>query len=348
MQSVIKNYPDAAKFVLGETKLIVLDETGVPTDSGKKQFVRESYKRGAKQGALLGLAVLAVYVFTRNTVKNTRELRNKLNINGLGSLPYIPEKKRRKKKVQRSINILSERIPQAYVEAMRKLRTRVIKELDRSGFKTLLVTSSRPDEGKTSVAVNLAASMAQSGKSVILADCDLRNPSVANILNKQDIKFDIKDVLKGNAELDGALCETKISGDGSLKVLYGSVTGGDAKLLSSNEMKKLVEDLSGRADIVILDAAPSELLMDASVVSKYADASLYVVKYDFTKLRQIRNGLQSLSLGKSKIIGYVMNADKTEGRKSYGYGYGKYRSYGYGSHYSRNKKDDTDGRVIKD
>lgn len=353
LHSVIDNYPEVARFVFGDTRLNILDETGVPTDSGKAQTIRASYKKGALQGAVLGIAVLAVYVLTRRTIKSKKELKKKININDLGSLPYVYEKKRRKKKQYNTASMMNLRVPMDYVEAVKKLRIRVLNEMEEHGYKVLVVTSSRPDEGKTTVASNLAIAMAKQGKNVILADCDPRNPSVAKSMNQKGSYPGIGAVLKGKIELDDALTEIDLGiEEGSLKVLFGGKpNNSDAKLLSTDSMKQLTDTLAERADIVILDTAPSELLVDASVVAKNADAALYVIKYDYTKLRQVRNGLQSLAMGNVHILGYVFNSDKSERRKKYGYGYGYgYGNYGsYGRHYgSYGKKDELAGRVIKD
>lgn len=114
---------------------------------------------------------------------------------------------------------------------------------------------------------------------------------------------------------------------------------------------------------VLLDTAPSELLADAPLLGKYVDAALYVIRYDYTKLREIREGVESLALSGIDMLGYVFNGDNSSGGQGYGYGYRRYGNYGsYGSHYGsygkygayghygKMEKGSTDkfGRVIKD
>ena len=79
LQSVLKNYPEVAEFVVGKTKLTVLDETGIPSDTRREEVIRGSYKRGALKGAGFGFAILAFYVLTRRTVKSKKELKNQIN-----------------------------------------------------------------------------------------------------------------------------------------------------------------------------------------------------------------------------------------------------------------------------
>lgn len=125
----------------------------------------------------------------------------------------------------------------------------------------------------------------------------------------------------------------------------------------------LIKALKSKYDIIILDTAPSELLADAPLLGKYVDAALYVIRYDYTKLREIREGVESLALSGIDMLGYVFNGDNSSGGQGYGYGYRRYGNYGsYGSHYGsygkygayghygKMEKGSTDkfGRVIKD
>ena len=110
------------------------------------------------------------------------------------------------------------------------------------------------------------------------------------------------------------------------------------------------------ADVVILDTSPAQLLADAALMARFVDAALYVIRYDYTKMYKIREGIQALAMSKIKMLGYVFNCDRNSGDVKYGYGYGYgYRRYGSYGHYGRyrdtgkrDKKEDLSGRVIKD
>lgn len=350
LQLVLENYPKVARFVVGETIMDVLDETGIPTDTQKEEIVRGSYKKGAAKGAILGIVLMLLYVFTRKTVKTKKELRKGINLEDLGTLPMIVMKKRKKESIYCSTNMLYGRIPQRYLEAIRKLRIRVTKATEEKGIKSILVTSSIPGEGKTTIAVNLAVALAKQGKKVILVDGDLRNPSVSKNMRAENIDAGIMEVLADSEKLDKNLVEVETSGE-VLKILYcEKPTDKATKILGSKQMKNLVDTLEKRAEIVIFDTAPSELLADASVLAKYVDAAIYVVKQDYAKMKQIQKGIQALAFSGIDILGYVFNADKIEDKKRYGYGYGYgYSSYGhYGKERAFRKKDDLSGRVLKD
>lgn len=363
LESVMENYPQVAEYVVGKTELMILDETGIPEDTGYEEVYRGSFMRGAAEGALLGGAILIIYALMRGTVKSKKKLKKHINLMDCGSVPYIPVKKRKKKSVHNSINLLNERISPGYVEAIRKIRTKVLREMEENELKSLLVTSSIPGEGKTTVAVNLAISIAQQGKKVVLIDCDMRNPSVAGVMNEGAGHPGLGAILSKKIQIKDAVSKVELP-KGEMIVIYGGENdGANTKLLGTERMNSLIQYWSKRADIVILDTAPSGLLADAPVLAKYVEAALYIVRYDYTKLQQVREGVQSLAMSGIHIIGYVFNGDKSGGNKGYGYGYsygygryskysryGKYNRYGtYGRYHGGNENEvDADGRVFKD
>ena len=125
------------------------------------------------------------------------------------------------------------------------------------------------------------------------------------------------------------------------------------------QMKAFIEEVQKEADVVVLDTAPAELLVDASLMARYVDAALYVVRYDYTKMNRIRAGIQSLSMSGIQMLGFVFNGDRSAKERRYGYGYSygyrRYGSYGHYGHYGRygrlkdtGKMEDESGRVIKE
>ena len=311
-------------------------------------------------GAGAGLVILCLYVLLKKTVKSKDKLKSQINLPDMGSLPYIRNKKRKKKPEQNKVSLINERTPASYQEAMRRLRIRVLKEVEENQTKTIMVTSSVPGEGKTTVAVNLAISLARQGKKVVLVDCDLRNPSIGEFLGITEQHLGIDSVLHKKAAVTDVLTEIDVNGENKLTLLlgeYGEKT--DISLLGSKRMQGLIADLKSMADVVILDTAPAQLLADAALMARFVDAALYVIRYDYTKMYKIREGIQALSMSKIKMLGYVFNCDRNSGDGRYGYGYGygyrRYGSYGGYGHYGRyrdtgkrDKKEDLSGRVIKD
>lgn len=329
LHSVIDNYPKVSEFVIGRTKLDILDESGVPKKSGMNAAVMSGIKKGLLVGILLGLLPIGIYVLTRRTVKSKKELKNILNLKELGSIPMIRGKRRKKDRFLSSPSLMNDRVPQGYLEANRRLSIRVLREMEENAYKTLLVTSSIPEEGKSTVAANLAITAAKNGKKVILVDCDLRNPSISEVMNEDREFPGLGAMLRGEATLGEALAKVEISG-GELYVLYGGEPNDrDSRLLGTKAMRALVESLRENADLVILDTAPADFLVDSSVLAKFADAAMYVVRYDHTKMRQIQNGVQTLSMSGVDIIGYVFNGDESVRSGGYGRYGGYYGNYGH-------------------
>lgn len=352
LQQVIESYPEVAKFVLGETQLKILDETGVPSDTQKEVIIRGSYKRGALKGAVVSLVILCIYVLLKQNVKSKDKLKRYLNLQDLGSIPFIKPKKR-KQKSEHGLSLLDERIPLQYTEAIRKLRIRILKEMEKKGLKTLLVTSSIPGEGKTTISVNLALSLAKQGKRVILVDCDPRNPSIAKMLGNDEEHPELTTLLSDKVVLKDALTEVKVDGEKLFVLFGGNGKKANASFLGKKEMKELIDQMKKHADVVILDTAPAELLADASMLARHVDAALYVIRYNYTKISKIRSGIQALTMSKTNLLGYVFNGDQSEKGKRYGYGYGgyygyhRYGYYGYGTR-KNNKNSDKSGRIIKE
>lgn len=359
LHAVIDNYPAVGEFVFGETRLQILDETGIPSDVQREEVIRGSYKRGALQGAIIGFGILCIYVLAHRTVKSKDKLKKQVNLKDLGSLPFVRIKKR-KKQQEHPLCILDERISLTYLEAVRKLRIRVMKEIEEKKIKTILVTSSIPGEGKTTISANLAIALARQGKKVILVDCDPRNPSVAEVLGEEEIHPGIGAVLRGEVKPYDAFTSVKVADDCHLTVMFGGEPSkDDAVLLGRRQMKAFIEEVQKEADVVVLDTAPAELLVDASLMARYVDAALYVVRYDYTKMNRIRAGIQSLSMSGIQMLGFVFNGDRSAKERRYGYGYSygyrRYGSYGHYGHYGRygrlkdtGKMEDESGRVIKE
>ena len=242
----------------------------------------------------------------------------------LGVIPVFRVKKRRKKKIQKPVNILDSHLSQEYLEALRAVRTRVERRMENEHKKTLMITSSIPGEGKSTVAVNLAISLAQKGKKVILVDCDLRNPSVQNYMNISGVYPGIVNVLNGKEELEDALYTVEKDGI-DLRILCGyHEPTQNVEILGSQEMKNLLDKLEKMADIVLIDISPATVLVDALMLARYVPMALYVVKYDYARVRDILEGIEELAETGVDVLGCVINEGKY-GTVQTGYNrYGRY------------------------
>ena len=199
--------------------------------------------------------------------------------------------------------------------------------------KVIMVTSSLPGEGKSTVAVNLALSFAMQKKKVVLIDCDLRNPSVKEVLNLSGEEPGLAAYLQGKCRLSDTLISYEDKGLNFI-VLPGTDPDIDehTELLRSDAMKKMINIMKDAADIVVLDTPPSAMLADAEMAVDYADLAVYVVLCDYARSTYIQKGIRELSETGIEIGGIILNAGKESSSSGYGYGYG-YGSYGKKSYY---------------
>lgn len=325
LQSVIKNYPQVAQHVVGRTNVEVIDDSGVPVDTTRASTMRNALRNGALAGLVIALVIFVVYIITFRTVLTSRDLRSITNISYLGTLPVYKKKKRRKSDSD-GINILKKSTQQDYLEAVRVIRTRLDRKMGKDK-KVIMVTSSLPGEGKSTVAVNLALSFAMQKKKVVLIDCDFRNPSVKDVLNIKSKTPGIVAYLQGKCRLS----ETTISYDDkglSFIVIPGTESDGNehTELLRSEAMRKLVRQVREIADVVVLDTPPSAMFADAEMAVGYADLAVYVVLCDYARSTYIQKGIRELSETGVEIGGIVLNA----GKESSSSGYTSYSSYSKG------------------
>lgn len=324
LQSVIKNYPQVAQHVVGRTNVQIIDDGGIPADTNRGSTMRKAFTNGALAGLVIALIILVVYIITFRTVLTSRDLRNITSVSYLGTLPVYKKKKRRKSE-SNGINILKKNIQPDYLEAVRVIRTRLDRKMDKDK-KVIMVTSSLPGEGKSTVAVNLALSFAMQKKKVVLIDCDLRNPSVKEVLNLTTNEPGLAKFLMGECKLSDTLISYESKGL-KLIVLPGSDPDYDehTELLRSEQMKKLINMVKEIADIVVLDTPPSAMLADAEMAVDYADLAVYVVLCDYARTSYIQRGIRELSETGVEIGGIILNA----GKESSSSGYSSYGSKSY-------------------
>lgn len=206
-------------------------------------------------------------------------------------------------------------------EAFRTLRTSVF--LSRPGGvpRTLLITSSVPREGKSTVAFNLAIAIAQNGRKVIVVDADLRRPSLRQFL-RIDSKIGLSSVLADVASLDEAIVGG-VSTENLDALPAGPVPPLPAELLSSKKFDSVLGELRSRYDVVLIDSPPALLLTDAITMAAKVDAVIWIVRAGTATRPHLVRAAQQIQRNRMAFIGYVLNALDTR-IDPYGYGYSYY------------------------
>ena len=209
-------------------------------------------------------------------------------------------------------------------EAYRQLRTNLqFLHVDEPP-KVIMISSAVPSEGKSTIAVNLALTLAEAGRSVTLVEADLRRPRATKYLGLVG-GAGLTNILAGSAELSDVL---QPYGDGGLTVLAaGPTPPNPSELLASSHMFRLIEDLRGQSDFVLIDAPPLLPVADASGLAVIVDGVVLSVRYGSTRREQLQQARATLDRVGARTLGIVLNIvpPKAEVTSAYGYGY----KYGY-------------------
>ena len=186
-------------------------------------------------------------------------------------------------------------------------------------IRTITVTSSIPNEGKSTVSINLAQAIATSGKSVLLVEADMRRRSLADMLGVRS-RGGLYSVLSEQVSIDQAIVET---GQKNFYFLDAEPhIPNPADIIVSHRFAKLVKALSAKFQYVIFDAPPVGTFIDAAEIASLTDGTLFVVREDFTKREEALNAIGQLKKSeKVKLIGTVMNYCETETSEYYYYSY---------------------------
>jgi capsular exopolysaccharide synthesis family protein len=279
-------------------------------------------KRNLAVGFILGLLAGVGAAFALEAldtrVRSTRDVETLLGAPWVG---YVP-------------NLRRERLPSTLVvrdkpatpeaETFRSLRTGVELAAFDLGIKVVMVTSSLADEGKTTVAANLAMSFAEAGRDVALVDLDLRHPTLHQ-LTGQDREPGLTDVLAGRSTLEEALVTVLAVGPEhqpprTLQLLpAGTPIHGSVSLLSSGGLGDIISDLDKRADMVVIDAPPALGLSDVGTISSVVESVLLVVNLRSVRRRHLRLLRRNMKLWDARVLGVAVVGDPEAPSATYGY-----------------------------
>nr|WP_231366191.1 polysaccharide biosynthesis tyrosine autokinase [Zhihengliuella flava] len=285
-------------------------------------------------GAVAGLAAGLGYALIRHHLD--RRIRSVDAVNRLGQsvVGTIPADERlgADRQIVDSGNAKTrDRAAHAFAESLRELRTNLAyMDVDHPP-KIMVVTSSVPGEGKSSIASNLAVAIAATGRRTVLIDADLRRPVLTDLFGLPS-GAGLTDVLSGAAEIDDVLMP--YANAPALELLgSGRVPPNPSELLGSNAMKSLLQELAQDA-VVLIDAPPLLPVTDAAILAKSADGALVTIKAGKTTIDELEKSLQNLNKVGAHVLGTILNQVPTSGADSAQYGY-------YGQYYYYASSDDS-------
>lgn len=341
LKSVINNYPSVAEYVVGATDLVLVVPPSASSTPINPISYREKALIGTAVGALLGLLIVFFLENLNHTVRHPDEIRKLLNNQRLGSIVKVVKKK--SSHSTGSLTIDDAHTDPRFKESVFSIRNKIIKLCADQKINSVMVASTTTNEGKTTVAANLAIALAKKHYRTVIIDCDLRNPTVRQQLNiPESCSLGIVDVITGGCSLQDAIVKTKKNG---LYVLPGTIPVNNAsELMGSKQLADLVGALEKIFDYVVIDAPPVGIVSDALEMKDYVGGLVFVVRQDYAKVSKILDSISLFGYSKIKILGCIFNMASgvlsTRGYGRYGYnsygGYGSYGSYGrYGYGYGQ-------------
>ena len=215
-------------------------------------------------------------------------------------------------------------------EAYRVIRTGIQFAQAGKELKTIAITSCTPNEGKSMTIANLAVVLTQAGKSVLIMDCDMRNPTVHKNFNLSN-KVGLSSCISMGTAVADAVQETGIEGLDALTA--GVIPPNPSELLGSERMKNLLQRAKEQYDYVLIDTPPVMPVTDALIVSRFVDGMILVIASAEVKVEMARDVKNQLVHAGANILGVVLNKVRSE---HHGYGYGYY--YYYGNDGEKHKK----------
>ncbi|MFT6167648.1 MAG: capsular exopolysaccharide synthesis family protein, partial [Vicingaceae bacterium] len=270
------------------------------------------YTRGIFMGLALPLGLILIFYLLNTKIVDPTDLNRLTSIPILGSIMY-------KKGLENNI-LVSDSLKSITAEAFRNIRTKLNFMVVHKKCIKILVTSSISGEGKTFTSINLAAIYAASGKKTVIIGADMRKPKIFKDFGlKNDIGLSTFLINKGN--LEAITQKTKV--DDLYLISSGPIPPNPAELIESDSMKSLFFELEAHYEVIIIDSPPLGLVTDALLLKEYADASLYIVRHNYTKKGYLENINQLYEDKVMTNIGIVVNA--VEQKSSMGYG----KNYGY-------------------
>lgn len=338
-QALIDNHEALTYTIVDSIVMEVLQHPTVPSRPINSSNAFGLMKKTALLAAFATAIGLAVLSYLRNTVRSSSELQQKLECEYLGQIPHEKKYKTLIAQLQRkktSILIDNPVTSFSYVETIRKLRRRVEQRME--GKQVIMVTSLLENEGKSTVAVNLAMALEQKHSRVLLIDCDLRKPACNIILDCKKFNNGSKEVLQGKATLADSVLRYKSTQLYMLLAHKGDQNTGE--LIVSDRMNALLDWARRNFDYVILDLPPMAVAADAEAMTALTDACIMVVRQNAAVAPALNKAIAALEGRRAKLLGCVLNNVYSSrlysgGGYGYGYGYGSYRKYGHYGHYGR-------------
>jgi polysaccharide biosynthesis transport protein len=290
--------------------VIVVEPARIPYEPTQNLFLYMSLT--GLVGAIMGLGAAFLIEYLDDTIKTAKDVSRTLGLKTLGLIETVPKDQR---------NAIVATDPYSpHGEAFRVLGASICFTETELPLRSILVTSSLSTEGKSFVAANLAAAIAHSGQSVVLIEGDLRRPTLRYFEGLDGQSQGLSAAIE-QGELNGLLQHTSIEG---LSILHsGEVPSNPSRLLSSPNLSDLLNSLTHKGHVLVIDSPPVLPVVDAMLLARHVDGVLLVVRAGQTRWQNARQAMEKLRQVGAHVTGAVLNGVPTH-QVSY---YGRYDYY---------------------
>lgn len=326
IQSALENYGTVSDYLFSNAVLRIVQQPSVPYSPSNIRNIQRIQKLGMLGAGCAAAAVMILLSVLRFTVKTKTAAERNLDGKLLGVIPY--ERKRQtirdiRRKKKRSLLLNTPLVSLRFSEHTRRVMTRIMHHMNHRNQKVILITSVAENEGKSSIAANLALALAEKGKQILLVDVDLKKPAQYRIFDKPGTgKKWLSDYLSGEAGKNDIL----VHGEKSRLFFIFQESGvrDSGTLLDSDKMRSLISACRKKTDYIILDTAPMALSSDAELMMTLADTVILVVRQDWTDIRAINDAADTIRASGTEFAGFILNAFQKELFVQEERGYGRY------------------------
>jgi capsular exopolysaccharide synthesis family protein len=307
---VVEHYSAVSDYLSSTAQLEVIKDPVVPVVPSNPLNIRDKYPLVVGIAALLGVAIVAVLSALRDTVQTPKAARRKLDARLLRTIHHEERNKTARSKFRRKNAaplISSPLISKTFIEDNLNLCSAVDYHMRKREQKIMLVTSAGENEGKSTVAANMALSMAKKGKKVLLLDCDFRKPSLHKIFEIPVQNDRTLTTFLLHDDMGPVPYLNQLKKHGIFLGLSHSSNRNITRLLNNGKLPALLKHLRERVDYVILDTPPMLAAADAEAIAAMVDTAVLVVRSDFMPTGAVNDGLDRLRKSAPDVCGFVLN-----------------------------------------
>lgn len=326
INSALENYEEVAGDVFSNASLQILQEPEVPSEPSNTSWIMARRYLLIAAGMLAMAAVICLFYLLRFTVKSPDSASRLLDGTVRGTIPFESKGVLGRKKTKKALLLNSPLVSMDFAEASRRAEAKVEYHMRRKGYQVLLVTSISENEGKSTVAANIALALAEKHKKVLLLDGDLRKPAQYKVFEEESAgRTSVDQVLKGETSWKENLYYNKSAGIWELFQFHG--VKDPAAVFAKAALKTLAQEWKQEMDYIVIDCPPTAVSTDAEVWMEMADTVLLVVREDWSDVRVVNDAVDMIWQSGCDFSGFVLNAfhrDWVSGPRGYGYDYGDY------------------------